>query len=262
LDPSVIVSDQRVAGADIVSSNIEVVNALFGEHLRADEIAPDALRSYYVDYYLAQVENGGFSQFVYNSHWSPVMNGFIREGLAAMRAMRHLALFNESAALVEKLGAERLPTFLEGELFGTNPTRDALNINNDRFYALTETEDLIALNAAWLRSLPGLKVMTAAEITAEIARRGAALPDREERMRAALENEPRYLKLIRALIAKAGHELSRVTAGDPNHQHNGQRVLAWHFLTDKGHHYMVDAHGKAVMFNGTTKVVVTEIDAP
>jgi hypothetical protein len=262
LDPSVIVSDQRVAGADIVSSNIEVVNALFGEHLRADEIAPDALRSYYVDYYLAQVENGGFSQFVYNSHWSPVMNGFIREGLAAMRAMRHLALFNESAALVEKLGAERLPTFLEGELFGTNPTRDALNINNDRFYALTETEDLIALNAAWLRSLPGLKVMTAAEITAEIARRGAALPDREERMRAALENEPRYLKLIRALIAKAGHELSRVTAGDPNHQHNGQRVLAWHFLTDKGHHYMVDADGKAVMFDGTTKEMVTEIEAP
>jgi len=61
------------------------------------------------------------------------------------------------------------------------------------------------------------------------------------------------LKLIRALIAKAGHELSRVTGGDPNHQHNGQRVLAWHSLTDKGHHLHGDADGKAVMFNGTTK---------
>ena len=265
MDPSVIVSDQRVASADpydIVSSNIEVVNALFGEHLRADEIAPDALRSYYVDYYLAQVENGGFSQFVYNSHWSPLMNGFIREGLAAMEAAGHLALFNESAALVEQLGAERLQTFLESELFGTNPTRDALNINNDRFYALSETEDLVALNAAWLRSLPNLKVMTVDDIKAEVARRGAALPDREARVRAARENEPRYLKLIRALIAKAGHELSCVTAGDPNHQHNGQRVVAWHFLTDKGHHYMVDVDGKAMMFNGTTKEAVTEIEAP
>lgn len=265
MDPSVIVSDQRVASADpydIVSANIEVVNALFGEHLRADEIAPDALRSYYVDYYLAQVENGGFSQFVYNSHWSPLMNGFIREGLAAIEAAGHLALFNESAALVEQLGAEPLQTFLESELFGTNPTRDALDINNDRFYALSETEDLVALNAAWLRSLPNLKVMTAAQIKAEIARRGAALSDRQTRVRAARENEPRYLKLIRALIAKVGHELSRVTAGDPNHQHNGQRVVAWHFLTDKGHHYMVDADGKAVMFNGTTKEVVTEIEAP
>jgi uncharacterized protein DUF4375 len=265
LDPSVIVSDQSVASADpydIVYSNIELVNALFGEHLRADEIAPDALRSYYVDYYLAQINNGGFSQFVYNSHWSPLMNAFIREGLLAMKAVRHLALFNESAALVDRLGADRLQTFFKSEYFGTNAERDALDANNDRFYKLSETEDLIALNADWLRSLPGLKVKTVDEIAAEVARRTAALPDREERVRAALENEPRYLKLIRALIAKAGHELSRVTAGDPNHQHNGERVVAWHFLTDKGHHYMVDADGKAVMFNGTTKEMVTEVEAP
>jgi hypothetical protein len=265
LDPSVIVSDQSVASADpydIVCSNIEVVNALFGEHLRADEIAPDALRSYYVDYFLAQVNNGGFSQFVYNSRWSPLMNGFIREGLAAMKAVGHLALFNESAALVERLGADRLQTFLESEYFDDNAERDSLDANNDRFSELSETEDLIALNAAWLRSLPGLKVKTADEIKAEIARCGAALPDREERVRAALESEPRYMKLIRALIAEAGQELSRVTGGDPNYQHNGQRIVAWHFLTDKGHHYMVDADGKAVMFDGTTKAVVTEIDAP
>jgi len=265
LDPSVIVSDQSVASADpydVVYSNIELVNALFGEHLRADEIAPDALRSYYVDYYLAQINNGGFSQFVYNSHWSLLMNAFIREGLLAMKAVGHLALFNESAALVDRLGADRLQTFFESEYFDTNAERDALDANNDRFYALLETEDLIALNAAWLRSLPGLKAKTADEIKAEVARRGAALPDREERVRAALENEPRYLKLIRALIAKAGHELSRVTAGDPTHQHNGERVVAWHFLTDKGHHYMVDAGGKAVMFNGTTKEMVTEVEAP
>ena len=265
MDPSVIVSDQSFASADpydIVYSNIELVNALFREHLKADEIAPDALRSYYVDYYLAQVDNGGFAQFVYNSHWSVLRNGYICEGLAAMKAVRHLALLNESAALVERMGPDRLQTFLANEPFGPNPERDALNVNNDRFYKLSKTEDLIALNAAWLRGLPCLKVMAADEIKAEVARRGAALPDREERARAALANEPRYLKLIRALIAKAGHELSRVTGGDPTHQHNGQRVLAWHFLTDKGHHYMVDADGKAVMFNGTTKEAVTEIEAP
>jgi len=265
LDPSVIVSDQSVASADpydIVYANIEFVNALFGEHLRADEIAPDALRSYYVDYYLTQVNNGGFSQFVYNSHWSQLMNAFIREGLLAMKAVEHLALFNESAALVDRLGADRLQAFLESEYFGTNAERDSLDANIERFYKLSETEDLVALNAAWLRSLPGLKVKTSDEAKAEIARRAAALPDRAERVRAARENEPRYLKLIRALIAKAGHELDRVTAGDPTHQHNGQRVVAWHFLTDKGHHYMVDAEGKAVMFNGTTKEMVTEVEAP
>src|SRR5215470_3428013 len=147
LDQSVVVSDQSFASTepfDIVSSNIEFVNALFGEHLRADEIAPDGLRSYYVDYYLAQVNNGGFSQFVYNSHWSLLMNGFIREGLAAIKAQGHLALFDESAALVEHLGGDRLQTFLESEYFGTNAERDALDANNDRFYDLSEAEDLLA----------------------------------------------------------------------------------------------------------------------
>src|SRR5947199_3879882 len=152
MDQSVIVSDQSSASTDpydIISSNIEVVNALFGEYLMPEEIAPDALRSYYVDYYLAQVENGGFSQFVYNSRWSPLMNGLIREGLLAMKAVRHLALFNESAALVERLERDQLQTFFESEYFDTNPTRDALDANNDRFSALSESEDLIALNAAW-----------------------------------------------------------------------------------------------------------------
>jgi hypothetical protein len=265
MDRSVIVSDQSFASTDpydIISSNIDLVNALFGEYLRPEEIAPDALRSYYVDYYLAQVENGGFSQFVYNSRWSSLMNGFIREGLLAVRAVRHLALFNESAALVERLEPDQLQTFFESEYFDTNPTRDALDANNDRFSVLSESEDLVALNAAWLRSLPGLKVKTADEIKAEVARRGAALPDREERVRAAREAEPRYMKLIRALCGSAGHELTRINAGDPTHEHNGKRVLAWHFSTDKGHHYMVDADGKAVMFNGTTKEMVTEIEAP
>jgi len=45
--------------------------------------------------------------------------------------------------------------FLESELFGTNATRDALDANNDRFDTLAETEDLIALNAAWRAACRG-----------------------------------------------------------------------------------------------------------
>ena len=61
---------------EIVSSNIDLLNALLNEYLNEDEIHPASLQSYYVDYYHAQVHNGGFSQFVYNivrtngfSHW-------------------------------------------------------------------------------------------------------------------------------------------------------------------------------------------------
>jgi len=266
VDRSVFVSDVSFASEtpeDIVSSNITFVNALFGEHFREEEIARDALRSYYVDYYLAQVNNGGFSQFVWNSKWSPPLIGLVREGLCAMKAVRHFKLFNESAALVDRMGPDRLRGYLLRDYWGTNPDRDALDAAHDgRFAELSSTEGLIALNAAWLRSLPGLQVKTSEEIRAEIERRVATLPDREERKRAALENEPRYMKLVRALCLKAGHTFSRITAGDPGHQYNGKLVLAWHFITDKGHHYMVDAEGRAVMFEGTTKKPVAEIVSP
>jgi hypothetical protein len=89
----------------------------------------------------------------------------------------------------------------------------------------------------------------------------AAPPDREAGMRAALESEPRYLKLMRALCRNAGREVSHATGADPSHQHNGQRVLAWHFITDKGHHYMVEENGGAMMYHGATNKPVVEIEA-
>ena len=266
MDSSVFVSDRSFGSSepyDVIESNISFVNALFAEHLRVQEVSPDALRSYYVDYYLAQVNNGGFSQFIWNSKWRPKMVSLIREGLVAMKAAKHLELFDELVATVERMGPDELKAYLESDYFGKkNVQRDALNKDNDRFFKLSETEDLIALNAAWLRSLPNLKVKTVPEMKAEIERRAAALPDREERKRAARANEPRYLKLVRALSDKAGHKFSHVTAGDPGHKHNGKTVLAWHFITDRGHYYMIDAEGRAMMFDAKTKNKVAEIEEP
>ena len=96
----------------------------------------------------------------------------------------------------------------------------------------------------------------------EVSRRGQSLPDRERRIAKARANEPRYMKLIRALCDKAGQKLERVTAGDPTRIHDGVKTLAWHFITDKGHHHMVDVGGKAIMFRGdSTTDRVCEIDA-
>src|SRR5688572_12066025 len=82
---------------DILQSNIDFLNALFNERLTHGEVSADALQSYYVDYYLAQVNNGGFSQFVYNSRFSPELQGIVRTGLQAMGAKRNLELFERGA---------------------------------------------------------------------------------------------------------------------------------------------------------------------
>ncbi|KAF1016500.1 MAG: hypothetical protein GAK29_04527 [Acinetobacter bereziniae] len=54
---------------DVIMSNIDTLNELFEHYIEYDEMSAEALYSYFVDYYLAQVNNGGFSQFVYNTGW-------------------------------------------------------------------------------------------------------------------------------------------------------------------------------------------------
>lgn len=156
---------------EIVGSNVWFVNALLDEHLAVDEIAADALRSYYVDYYLMQVNNGGFSQFVYNSRWSPLAVKLIGEGLQAMGARRHLDVWERGVKLVEEFGLDRLPAYFASEYFGENPDRDALNAPNDDFVAAEKVEDLLALNAAWLRQHPSLCPLPTEEDMRQEARR-------------------------------------------------------------------------------------------
>jgi len=278
----VMVSDTTFNSADpydVIDSNISVVNALFKALLRPEEISRVALTSYYVDYYLVQVTNGGFSQFVFNSGWTPAVVRHVRDGLRQMGAQRHLALFEEGVASVERMGSTRLAAYIESRYFGENADRDILNGIDDRFYKLSETEDLVKLNSTWIKTRPNLLVLPIAKIEEEIDRRAAAIPDRAAREAAVREAEPRYSKLIRALCEKSGHTFVQVNAGDRMHYYDGKSVreltakeadgrpsnelqMTWFFRTDKGIFMMIEANGKAAMFDRQTKNLVAEIDAP
>jgi hypothetical protein len=162
---------------DIIESSISFVNASFESGLGPEDLAPDALRSYYVDYYLAQMNYGGSSQFVYNSRWHQQAITYVREGLAAIGATRHLALFEAAARSIQKFGARRLEAFFDSEYFGKNEARDELNGFGEGFFEVAREENLCSLNARWLRGLPQLSVLTIEEMKAEIKRRVAAAVD-------------------------------------------------------------------------------------
>jgi len=243
----------------IVDSNISFINVLFEEQFLESEISVNALRSYYIDYYLAQVNNGGFSQFVFNSRWSQSCVRLVRDGLQAIGAVRHLALFQEGEALVVRLADERLQAFLESDYFGKNVQRDELNVLNGRFFQLKETEDLVALNAAWLRRLPDLVVLDIHEMEAEIKRRVQSIANREQRFAAVRGNAPRYRSLIEALCERSGQVLCRMLASDTSHVHNGVETTAWYFTTDRGPHYMLEVGGRAVMFDKESQAVACEL---
>jgi hypothetical protein len=263
VDESSVASDD--SDDDIVRSNIDFINELRGQHIRFDEVSQDALRSYQVDYYLAQMLNGGFAQFVMNSGWGAGTVSLVREGLAAMGATEHLELFEVGTGLVQSLGDAGLKRFFATSIqdYAKSPELAVLKAVDDRFFALDKRHSLSSLNRAWLRSHPNLVRASAEQIKAEILRRAGLVPDRAERIAAAEANAPRYLKLIRALVAKSGQQLLLVTAGDPNRMFEGAPTTAWYFRTDQGLFHMVDAGGKAIMFRGrSTTDRVCEIDAP
>jgi len=272
----VIVTQESFENEDsyeVIGANIEFINTLFRNYVRRDEICIDSLKSYYVDYYLAQVNNGGFSQFVYNSDWDDFMIGLILEGLGDMGAHKNLNLFKKSAKIVSGMSKKNFERFLEGEYFGNYLQIDHLNKFDDRFFELQEIENLIQFNSSWLKSLPTLKVIHSDEMNIYLKSLIDKIPDKEERVRESLEDEPRYKKIIYALCKAANQTLEFVTDFDLRGLDgkkteatiekllDGKIASAHHFVTNEGHHYMMDFDGKGVMFKGRTEEMIVEIDA-
>ncbi|QSB27461.1 DUF4375 domain-containing protein [Flavobacterium sp. CLA17] len=149
---------------DIINSNISVINLMREEKIDDDLIHEDALMSYYLDYYISQYTEGNFSQFVYNSRWNKELNELIEEGLTLIGAEKHLELFQTQAKRVRLLSSVKIDKFLKGKLEGVNPTRDLLN--NDTFFELEE--NLVTLNAGFLKSHPDTEVLSVDEMFAAL----------------------------------------------------------------------------------------------
>ncbi len=132
------------------------------------------------------------------------------------------------------------------------------------FETLLETEDIVALNAAWLRSQADLLVLDDEELDRHITERVARIPNLAERQAEAAEDElldtPEFEMIIRELCAVAGHTLLKITMGDPNYEHDGQTALAWHFTTDQGEFLMLDDEQEAVMIHPDTKEILAAVE--
>jgi hypothetical protein len=257
--------------ADIVDANVDVVNMMYAELLDIEEIAPSALGSYYVDFYLTQCLGGGFAQYVFSAPERAEIDAWIRAGLEGMGAAAHLDLFNRSVAAFDSLSEEEADAYLdgdtdlEGDADGGVP--DAVRLLEELdgdFETLLETEDIVALNAAWLRSQADLLVLDDEELDRHIAGRVSRIPNLAERQAEAAEDElldtPEFEMIIRELCAVAGHTLLKITMGDPNYEHEGQTALAWHFTTDQGEFLMLDEEQEAVMIHPDTKEILAVVE--
>lgn len=277
---SLVLTKESIAAGDqeIVDANVGVVNAMYTELLEAGEIAPNALRSYYVDFYLTQSLDGGFAEYVFAVPEREVIDTYIREGLEAMGALAHLDLFGRFVAAFGSLSEEDAAVCLDGDAHedgdpdgGTAPDRGAISDGvqllhelDGEFEELLETEDITALNAAWLRGQEDLLVLDDEELDLHIAERVSRITNLQERQAEAAEEAlltaPEFELIIRELCDVAGHTLVKITMGDPNYEHNGETVLAWHFSTDQGEFLMVEDEDEAFMIHPGTREIVAAVE--
>src|SRR5687768_10145258 len=91
---------------ELVDPNVAVVDAMYRELLGLGEISPNALRSYFVDFYLTQALAGGFAQYVFAAAARDVVDHSVRDGPEGMGANAHLALFDRTAESFDALSEE------------------------------------------------------------------------------------------------------------------------------------------------------------
>lgn len=252
---------------EVVDANVLVVDAMHRELLQTDEMSPVAIRSYYVDFYLTQSLEGGFAQYVFTSLDRDETDTLVREGMASMGATAHLDLFNRTVTAFDDLSEEDAERYLDGALDDDEePTEGvrALDELDGEFEELLESENITALNAAWLRGQDGLLVLDDRELAAHIQRLVALIPNLAERQAKAdadaLEDAPDFEVIIRELCNIAGYALQKITMGDPNYLHQGEKTLAWHFTTDHGDFIMVEDDDEAFMIDPATQEIVAAVE--
>ncbi|ALE04450.1 hypothetical protein AL755_01855 (plasmid) [Arthrobacter sp. ERGS1:01] len=267
--PVVLTVDGTEASNEaIVDANVSAVNSMFAALLNAEEIAPNALRAYFVDFYLTQALDGGFAQYVFMSPDRAELDTYIRDGLEGMGAAKHLELFNRTAELFDSLSDDDAQAYLDGDPEEVDVVRSggvkSMDLLDGEFDDLLDTEDLTALGAAWLRSQEGLLLLDGEGLALHIAGLVELIPNLAERQAEAEEAEladaPEFETIIRELCEVAGYQLEKITMGDPNFEHNGETVLAWHFTTDHGEFIMIEEDEEAFMINPETKAVIAMVE--
>jgi hypothetical protein len=138
----------------LVQAVVDFVNFALHEafHVRG-EIEVKALQAYHADYYLAQVNNGGHSQFVHNTNGiRELING---DALAALTAMQapHSDILNK---MISWIVANPDEAQAQNGFEVRAPFLDELD---QEFYARDKTDPMIERSSRWILTWPELQAV-------------------------------------------------------------------------------------------------------
>lgn len=132
----------------------------------ARELPAGAMQAYHADYYLAQVNNGGHSQFIGNTDVAMLATtaADALAGLKAMGASAHYQILQEMMAWVQSHPEEA------AQQTGFGERAAALDALDTRFYEAERQQPMTPLAARWIASWPELRAVARGQFSSEIER--------------------------------------------------------------------------------------------
>jgi hypothetical protein len=269
LCPEILVAEGASASDDgytVVQEVVDFTNwATEQAALTLGEIPPEAVCAYHVDYYLAQVDNGGHDQWASNGGLTPLVVRATDLGLEAMKAEPYRQIFREYLEHVSDphVRARAMENGGFGEIHAVADDLDR------RFYALG-SENLVRISGAWLRCLPILRELDPETLQRRRAEIAAANPLRETRLdagrrgRREMEDRSPLYRSVKAACAAANLTYQGLTAGGFNPLRlispalPDERPFSWGVLTNAGVVYVFYRMKKGLF--GATRVA--EVYAP
>jgi len=160
---AILISEDAMASHTalaIINSNISVINYLRHSEVGDDELHPDAFASYCVDYYYNTVKNEGLASFIHKTQWDSDIVDIVHAGLTAIAAPEHLAYFEKQMRQMKLFSKIKLAKFLASPY----TPKDAISQALEDIGFQTITEDLVQLNATWLKEHPDTQIVSIAEM--------------------------------------------------------------------------------------------------
>lgn len=157
----------------LVDAVVDYVNAILhvGVYTRR-ELPIAAIQAYHADLYLAQINNGGHSQFISNigAEMLPTTSEDALAGLKAMGAVAQHQILQEMMAWVEANPGEAAA---QSGFYNCAATLDALDT---RFYQAERQQPMTPLAARWITGWPELRPVAREQYTSEIERLAQLYP--------------------------------------------------------------------------------------
>lgn len=201
------------------------------------ELPIRALQAFHADYYLAQVNNGGHSQFIHNS--GVMFSNIVADALAGLEGMGAKA---QCEVLAEMIAWAEANTEEARAQNGFSLRAKALDELDTRFYAAEKEWPIAPLAARWISSWPELRVVEDDRYPSQIEQLGSLNPLRAARqLWRSVESirhqvkDPLQISIAAACGAAEPEPEAKMGIGGGFYQEvEGQNRMAWSLATHKG----------------------------